>query len=140
MTIKEAIGKFKAPQLTCRYHRMCMLGAPQHLIAACRALANDFATNNFQILETGFRADGSETHNWMVRPGLNREDTDTANKVVTKVEGAMGRDCYEQPVAILKLTTEDNGVYYYDGEDRLTTRKWELSDVTLQENFSPIEL
>lgn len=140
MTIKEAIGKFKAPQLTYRYHRMCMLGSPRNLIAACRALANDFAMNNFQILATGFRADGSETHNWMVRPNLNREDTATANKIVVSVEGAMGKDCYNRRVAILKLTTEDGEVYYYDGEDRLTTRKWELSDVTLQENFYPIEL
>lgn len=140
MTIKEAIGKFKAPQLTCRYRRMCMLGAPHHLIAACRALANDFATNNFQILTTGFTGDGSETHNWMVKPNLNQEDVNIASKTVTKVEGAMGHDHYEQPVAILKLTTDDGGVYYYDGEDRLTTRKCELSDVTLQEKFSPIEL
>ena len=140
MTIKEAIGKFRAPQLTCRYHRMCMLGAPRHLIAACRALAKNFAGNNFQIICTGFTADGSEKHNWKIDTNQNREDIDTANKIVVKTEGAMGYDCYEQPVAILKMTTEDNGVYYYDGEDKLTTRKWELSDVTLQENFSPIEL
>lgn len=140
MTIKEAIGKFKAPQLTCRYHRMCMLGAPRNLIAACRDLANNFATNNFQILATGFRGDGSEIHNWMVRPNLTREDTATANKIVVKVEGAVGYDYHEYPVTILKLTTEDNGVYYYDGEDKLTTRKWELPDVSFQENFSPIEL
>lgn len=140
MTIKEAIGKFKAPQLVCRYHQMCMLGSPRPLIKACRSLAQDFDEGNFQIVLTGFVGDGSEKFSWMVKPNLKNEDTATANKVVVKVEGAMGFDYNKQPVALLKLTTDDDMVYYYDGEDRLTTRKWTLQDVSLKEDFFPIEL
>lgn len=140
MTIKEAIGKFAADQLTYRYHRLAALGATKETVKHYRDLAQSFKKGNFQIIITGFTADGSEIHNWMVAPHLTREDTVTANKVVTKTEAAMGWDIYYEPFPILKITTQDEMVYYFDGKDRLTTRRWEIKDIHVDTCFDEIEL
>lgn len=140
MTIKEAIGKFTADQLTYRYHRLASVNTKNDTIQRYRDLAKLFYQGDFQIIITGLTADGSEVHNWMVRPNLSKEDTLTANKIVVKTEVAMGWNIYHEPFPILKLTADDETIYYFDGEDKLTTRKWELRNVDINAQFDEITL
>ena len=142
MTIKKAIGTFKAHQSTARYHKIVKLGAPTQIIQSIREMSADYEAGKFGIYPNTDSSNGEDFMGkvWTLSRKVSGDaDIELENKIAAKIEGAMGVGYYQELSAILKITAEDGGVYYCDEAGMVST---EINDLPSRpiEDFAPIPL
>lgn len=138
MTIKETIGKYQSKQLRNCAIQLARVNASNTIIYQTLDEAEEYRAGKFQIQllseNKGYAKYGVGT-TLMDNP----DGSCVGDILVTKVEGAMatGKAAqeYYDIFGILKMTTEDGTVYYYDSDETLSTDISDLASEPVEEFF-----